>query len=109
MDVMHKAGKTLLKEIPNFYKANPEFASRKHKVLIEEKPQVQQADITTSKKKAKVDLEETKMDSEEVAKLKQEKIHQLIEQGHEISNLDAKEIKLDSQEIGKFLPTRSFL
>lgn len=36
-----------------------------------------------------------------MAKLKQEKIHQLIEQGHEISNLDAKEIKLDSQEIGK--------
>jgi translation initiation factor 5 len=25
MDVTHKAGKTLLKEIPNFYKANPDF------------------------------------------------------------------------------------
>lgn len=34
-----------------------------------------------------------------MAKLKQEKIQQLIEQGHEISNLDAKEIKLDSEEI----------
>lgn len=55
MDVSHKAGKTLLKEIPNFYKANPDFASRKNKVLIEEKPQSQQAEVVASKKKVKGD------------------------------------------------------
>jgi translation initiation factor 5 len=109
MDVLHKAGKTLLKEIPNFYKANPDFAKRKQPLAgIEEKAQMQSSDAGLKKKKGKGDVEESKGDDEEVAKLKQEKIQKLIEQGHEISNLDAKEIKLDSEEIGKFSPTRSF-
>lgn len=34
--------------------------------------------------------------------MKQEMIQKLINQGHEISNLDAKEIKLQSEEIGKY-------
>ena len=35
MDVTHKAGKTLLKEIPNFYKSNPEFMGKRSQAIKE--------------------------------------------------------------------------
>lgn len=36
LDTTHKAGKTLLKDIPNFYKANPDFNKRTAPGTIEE-------------------------------------------------------------------------
>lgn len=103
MDTTHKAGKTLIKEIPNFYKANPDFGKRKGLIVVEGKPEKSPADGAMQGKKgaSKVPEEETKLESE--------KIQQLIEQGHEISNLDAKEIKLDSEEIGKCLRRALFM
>ena len=93
MDTTHKAGKQLLKEINAFYEAHPDFKLRKTGFSDIQKP----TDATGSKKKKA--MEETK-DLAEEEKMN-DHIKKLINEGHEISNLDAKEIKLQSEEIGK--------
>jgi hypothetical protein len=49
MDVTHKAGKTLLKEIPNFYKSNPEFMGKRSQA-IKEIAELKEQPLTGEKK-----------------------------------------------------------
>jgi hypothetical protein len=35
LDSTHKAGKQLMKDVPNFYQANPEFKGKTNKAAVE--------------------------------------------------------------------------
>lgn len=65
MDTTHKAGKQLLKEIPNFYAANPEFRGKKKNEAREMEPAVTVA--PSKKKKTTIATEVTPVEESKIA------------------------------------------
>lgn len=63
LDSTHKAGKQLMKDVPNFYQANPEFKGKTNKAAVElgKMAQQQKAEIGTKKVKISDENEEQKV------------------------------------------------
>lgn len=63
LDSTHKAGKQLMKDVPNFYQANPEFKGKTNKAAVElgKMAQQQKAEIGKTKVKISDENEEQKI------------------------------------------------
>ena len=95
LDTQHKAGKQMVKDMPTFYSANPEFKVRVNKAGME----VDNMKVDKASKKQKISVKPT----EDEEKQSKERASKILQEGGEINALDAKEIEIDSTEIGKHL------
>ena len=75
MDVTHKAGKTLWKEIPNFYKANPEFMGKRSQA-IKDIAAIQEVPSAVDKPKKKKKNTTTEDNAEAEKHLQQQKLQE---------------------------------
>lgn len=111
MDVMHKAGKCLHKDIPSYYQANPEFGTKGGPGAAAAQAVVQAAEEAPGAKGGKrnrgkgkkgagpaAEVEEEVKTSEQKNKERTEK---LVATGGEVNRLDAQDILLNDQSIGK--------
>ena len=111
MDVMHKAGKCLHKDIPSYYQANPEFGTKGGPGAAATQAVVQAAEEAPGPKGGKrnrgkgkkgagpaAEVEEEVKTSEQKNKERTEK---LVATGGEVNRLDAQDILLNDQSIGK--------
>ena len=108
MDVVHKAGKQLHKDIQNYYNANPEFATKAPTVEIEDDSSAaaaSQGKPKKGKKKGKraqaAEEEEEKLEIEAAEERKKAKVADLIATGGEVSALDSVNMALTDESIGK--------
>lgn len=85
-----------MKDVPNFYQANPEFKGKTNKASTElgKMADKQKADQTGKLKQA------TSEDNEE-EKAQLERVQKIISEGGEINVLDAKQVDIDSDEMSK--------
>jgi len=91
LDTAHKAGKQMMKDIPNFYSANPEFKGKTNKA-VNDHMKLQEEQKDQKMKKA------TKTDED--AKLQAiRRAEDLERDGGEVNVLDAVSMALDAPEI----------
>jgi translation initiation factor 5 len=106
LDMLHKAGKQLYKDMPTLLKSNPEF---KGKINKNQEPSEESSDLVQGGKKKKNrknqagESNDPEMIEEVEVKVSREDdlIKQALEVGAEINVIDAKELTLDSDELGK--------
>jgi hypothetical protein len=85
LDSLHKAGKQMIKDMPTFYSANPEFRGKQSK----DKGQIEALQSeSNSKKIKKVD----KKQAEEEKEIAKDRANKILADGGEINALDAKQI-----------------
>lgn len=96
LDTTHKAGKEMMKTIPSFYKANPEFRG-KTGGTVQSAQEKAVSDATKIKKASK-----KKKNQEETEESKQKLTDEILATGGEVNVLDAVLLKLDDPEIGKY-------
>lgn len=103
LDTLHKAGKQLFKEMPNFYANNPEFRGKQNKnvAVIDALAEADKTKKKKSKKSSKKAEEEAKQEEEKKVKKRKERAKKTLEEGGEVNVLDAQDLALDSPEIGK--------
>jgi translation initiation factor 2 beta subunit (eIF-2beta)/eIF-5 len=93
LDTTHKAGKQLVKDMPTFYSANPEFKVRVNKAGIEVD------NMKVDSKVPKKDKIISKKQTEDEEKSAKDRASKILLEGGEINALDAKQIEIDSTEI----------
>lgn len=93
LDTQHKAGKQMLKDMPTFYSANPEFRGKQNKANA----QIEALQTESKAKVKKID----KKQLEEEKEIAKDRASKILADGGEINALDAKQIDIDSAEIGK--------
>lgn len=96
LDNTHKAGKQMIKDVPTFYSANPEFRGKTGKAAADVNKMAEAQKQESTKKVPKVVTEEER-------KLDKERVKQLLEEGGEVNALQAKPIEIDSEEMSKYL------
>ena len=95
LDNTHKAGKQMIKDIPTFYSANPEFRGKTGKAAADVNKLAEAQKQESTKKITKIQTaEEKKIDSE--------RVEQLLKEGGEVNALQAKPIEIDSEEMSKY-------
>jgi len=95
MDTMHKAGKLMLKDIPLYYAANPEFGSKKIVMAVPE--EVAPASKGGKRKGGKVRKDNSAAAEEETkvsVAAKKERAQKLAASGGEVNILDAQTLLL---------------
>ena len=85
-----------MKDVPNFYQANPEFKGKTNKASNEIGKMADKQKAEQGKPKVKT-AEET-----EEQKVQLERVQQLMRDGGEVNVLDAKQVDIDSPEMSKF-------
>jgi len=108
MDVIHKAGKQLHKDIQTYYKANPEFGSKQSSAAqpivgdtAEESKKPQRRS-----KKGQAAADAAAEESKTAQQLNKERAEQIIQIGGEINKLDCVDLSLTDAAIGKLLRPR---
>jgi translation initiation factor 5 len=91
LDTQHKAGKQMLKDMPTFYSANPEFRGKQNKANA----QIEALQTESKAKVKKID----KKQLEEEKEIAKDRASKILADGGEINALDAKQIDIDSAEI----------
>lgn len=96
LDNTHKAGKQMIKDIPTFYSANPEFKGKTGQAAADVKKmaEAQKQEVAGAKKVTKIQTEEEK-------ELEKERVENLLKEGGEVNALQAKPIEIDSEEMSK--------
>jgi len=95
LDNAHKAGKQMIKDIPTFYSANPEFRGKTGQAAADVSKMAEQQKKDTATKKV------TKIQTAEEQELQKQRVEQLLQEGGEVNALQAKPIEIDSEEMGK--------
>lgn len=99
LDTLHKAGKQLIKEIPNFYKLNPEFKGKVSNVKLDTTEEQKDTKPQKKKKSKNQDAEEEAEVTEKMTAKK--KVEDIIEKGGEINILDSRKLELNSDDINE--------
>jgi hypothetical protein len=99
LDTLHKAGKQLIKEIPNFYKLNPEFKGKVSNVKLDTTEDQKDTKPLKKKKSKNQDAEEEAEVTEKMTAKK--KVEDIIEKGGEINILDSRKLELNSDDINE--------
>jgi translation initiation factor 5 len=97
LDTLHKAGKQLIKDIPNFYKLNPEFKGKVSNVKLDTEESKIEGKAGKSKKQKAQDDEDEQVEK----KTKKDKIDDIIEKGGDINILDSRKLELNSDDINE--------
>lgn len=92
LDTIHKAGKQLIKELPNFYALNPEFKGKVTQVSIDTPSANSEPGKKRRKKNKDGPVEEEKLEDVEDNKKKRkaEKVAKLEEEGGEVNIIDSR-------------------
>jgi len=109
MDVMHKAGKCLHKDIPSYYQANPEFGTKggpgaAAQAVVQaavEEPGAKGGKRNRGKGKKGAGPAAAAEEVKTVEQKKKERTEKLVATGGEVNRLDAQDILLNDQSIGK--------
>lgn len=85
----------MIKDIPTFYSANPEFRGKTGKAAADVNKLAEAQKQESTKKITKIQTAEEK-------KIDLERVEQLLKEGGEVNALQAKPIEIDSEEMSKY-------
>lgn len=85
-----------MKDVPNFYQANPEFKGKTNKASNEIGKMADKQKAEQGKVKVK------SAEEDEEQKVQLERVQKMMLEGGEINVLDAKQVDIDSPEMSKF-------